>query len=223
MSNNIKIFQQRDFGELISAPITFFIKEFKKIFVTLLIFIGPFIVFNLILTRSLGAAFSQDIFNTLRYGDLTSVSFFSFEIILLYILSILQTAVLYTVLAIYIKLYRIHGSEGFLIQDIWDEFLKRIGQTIAAVFVSAVLIFLGSIFLVIPGIYLAVVFYIFCAVIVFEEIPFSQAFSRVFEVMKGNWWMTFGTFIIMAIIAGIINLIISSVLTMLFAMFGLVV
>jgi hypothetical protein len=65
--------------------------------------------------------------------------------------------------------------------------LPMIGWSIA----TGLLVIVGCIFCVLPGIYLGVIFFgTLTGVIAFER-P-SSVLSRCFELMKGNWWDMFG-------------------------------
>ncbi|MCD4793713.1 MAG: hypothetical protein K8R54_10790 [Bacteroidales bacterium] len=218
--NPIVIFKKRDFGEFISAPISFLTKEFKQLSLTLLLFVGPIILLNILVMKYMGLGYVQDVWNIIRSGGAIDYSQGYGYAFIIQLISLAETIVLYTVSAVYVKVYQTRGSGNFEIKDVTNEFSRRIGQTSLAMFLSFLIMIVGFFIFLIPGIYLAVVFYIFCAVIVFEEISFGEAFSRIFEIMKGNWWMTFGTFIVLALIAGIVNAIVSAILSSLFAFVG---
>lgn len=218
--NTVEVFKKREFSEFISTPITFIVQEFKLLAITFIVFVGPIILFNSIFLDYIGIGFTQDIFNILKGGGPIQNYQGTGIPVIIYIINILQTIVMYTVAAVYIKLYLQRGSGNFELADVWNEFILRIGHTILAMFLSIIMMFLGFLVFFIPGLYLSVVFYLFCTVIVFEELNFSNAFSRVFQIIKGNWWTTLGAFIILAILAGIINLIISAVLGLVFSFTG---
>ena len=218
--NTVEVFKKREFSEFISTPITFLAQEFKLLAITFIVFVGPIILLNSIVLDYIGIGYTQDIFSVLKgRGSIQNYQGTGIPFII-YIINILQTIVMYTVAAVYVKLYLQRGRGNFQLADIWNEFILRIGHTILSMFLAFIMMVIGFFVFVIPGLYLSVVFYLFCVVIVFEELNFGSAFSRVFYIIKGNWWTTFGAFIVLAILAGIINLIISMVLGFVFSITG---
>lgn len=61
----------------------------------------------------------------------------------------------------------------------------------------------GLIFLVVPGIYLAVRFLFVSQAVVIERTSIGEAFSRSGMLVRGSWWRVFGIFIVLTILVGV--------------------
>jgi len=218
MNNNpIEIFKQRDFGEFISTPITFFIQEIKLLSKVLLIFVGPFIVLNVILVSVFHIGYDQDIFSMFTEQNYNQNSGGN---LIIRLVDLFQSIMLYTSLGVYVKLYIERGKGNFDVQDIWQVLSKFYWPVLGGQFLAGIMIIVGILVLVVPGIYLGGVFSILFVVIIFEEEGVSKSISRCFEVIKGNWWTAFGTFIVMGIMFLVVSGILGLLLGLVFSVAG---
>jgi hypothetical protein len=92
--------------------------------------------------------------------------------------------------------------------------VNSIKESIIAVAVNKVVVFflviLGTIFFIIPGIYIAIPFYALTTfVIMIEGKGVTDSLSRSLYLIRDKWWSTFGLMFIMAIIIGIMGMIFS--------------
>ncbi len=91
--------------------------------------------------------------------------------------------------------------------ELKTSFLKVGGKLLIVNIVVGLIAMIASVFLLIPGIYLGVVFSLVAPIVVFEDAGLGQALSRSFEVIKGNWWKTFGILFIGGVIVYIFSII----------------
>jgi hypothetical protein len=71
---------------------------------------------------------------------------------------------------------------------------------------NLIVIGIGLIFLLIPGIYIAVVLSISGCLLVFENRDVFDAFGHSFDFVKGYWWETFGNILVFQILIAVILL-----------------
>ena len=204
-TNQTDFYKEREFGEFISTPITFFVQEFKLLFKGLLLFVAPFILLEVIMTYYLKLGFKQDMMTILKMGSNYNYSEMMGSNLLFSLLSLLQSAMLFTFLGVYVKLYIVSGRGNYGINDIWEGIKKFYFRVFFGNFVALTMIVIGLFLILIPGIYIGVVMWILAPIIVFEDESVGKSISRSFEVMKGNWWTTFGAFIVMYIMIIIIG------------------
>lgn len=62
--------------------------------------------------------------------------------------------------------------------------------------VSAILLAIGFVLLIIPGIFLTVAWCVAVPVLVFESPGILGSLQRSWELVKGNWWVTFGALLV---------------------------
>lgn len=216
---NIEIFERRDFGEFISAPISFLVQEFKVLVKALFIYVGPFILVETILIYYFDFSYNSQAFSSLfeQYGTYRETSGFSF---LLRILELFQSVMMYTVIGVYIKLYAERGRGNFELSEIWQMISKFYWPVMGGNIIGGIMIIVGVLALIIPGIYLAVVLSLLFIVIIFEEQGVGKSISRVFEVIKGNWWTAFGAYIVMGIMFFLSALLLQVIVESIFSIFG---
>jgi hypothetical protein len=84
---------------------------------------------------------------------------------------------------------------------------ERLAPLVWLALISAVLLTIGFVLLIIPGIYLTVVWVVAVPVLMFEGIGGYGALRRSRELVTGRWWATFGALLIgliCIIVAGIV-------------------
>ncbi len=208
----MEFYKEKDFGELISAPFIFFIKEIKPFLTGLLFFVGPFILLESVLIGYFNFSSTKDIFMQIQnLGTLKSSPSYVIPLI-----EFLKNVMLYTFISAYVKIYITQGAGNIETDDIWREIKRFFWPVAGGQILGGIIIVLGFIFIIIPGIYLAVALSPLFVIIVFEEKGVLNSFSRSFELIKGRWWLIFGLFVLLFImlttVSGIISLITGAVL-----------
>lgn len=209
-SNYIEFKKQRELGEILSDTFAFFRNEFKPFFSAYFTIVGPFLaamVVSLILYlyfagetmnfgafgMDLGADAGLDMANLATAGVIGLVYIIS--IIAVYTMS--QSTVLH-----YIKSYA-NGKGTIDIatirKEVYDSFWSFIGLGIMV----GLSVGVGMIFCLIPGIYLYVPLSLAFCVLVYNRLGASDAYSYSFTLVKDEWWMTFATIFVIAIIVGV--------------------
>lgn len=195
----------RDFGTVMNDSFDFIRLEFKRLGKAFLIYVLPFFVLTGILL-----AYSQiAMYSSIMDGStMDSVSGVYIRMIPSYIVMLLNYTVLTALIYQYINIYR--KTEGnFTVEELWPGVLKVGLKILGVYFVSVVIVIIATMFFLVPGIYLGVVFSFFPTAIVFEELDFGKAMNRCFDVIKDNWWRTFGIIIIGVLIVYIFSIIVS--------------
>ena len=86
---------------------------------------------------------------------------------------------------------------------------KRFGTVFGASLLVGLVVAIGFIFLIVPGVYLWTIFAVTIPVVVIEGQGVTGAMSRSSTLAKGQFWHVLGTMFVAAILAGIVNSIIS--------------
>jgi hypothetical protein len=84
--------------------------------------------------------------------------------------------------------------------------LGRIVPLIIAYIVVTLVVVVGLVLLIIPGVFLAVKMSMTFAAVVFERKGPFGSIGRSFSLTKGHWWRTFGTLVIVFLLLFVINL-----------------
>lgn len=113
---------------------------------------------------------------------------------------LLSLALVHVVTVCYMKLYAEEPDGYVSTAEIWRVFRRFLMRIIPATLLCFVLIFLGLVFFLIPGIYLAIGSSLTIIIIVHEGATVSAALDRSFRLVRGYWWQTFGILIILLLI-----------------------
>ncbi|ANZ42221.1 hypothetical protein BBK82_46110 [Lentzea guizhouensis] len=93
--------------------------------------------------------------------------------------------------------------------EAWAEFKPQLVRLLGATLLTGLIVFVGAIFCVIPGVWLWVLFGLVTPALVLERSGVGTAFGRSRALVKGAWWRTFGVLLLAAVISWIISWIIS--------------
>lgn len=196
----------RDFGTVMNHSFDFIKAEYRRLGKALLIYVLPFFILTGILLVLIQTSMVKNLENSIQPGANIFQSFDWRKTGLSYLLQLLNFTVLSAVIFSFINLYLKKNAE-FEVAELKTSFLKVGGKLLIVNIVVGLIAMIASVFLLIPGIYLGVVFSLVAPIVVFEDAGLGQALSRSFEVIKGNWWKTFGILFIGGVIVYIFSII----------------
>ncbi|MBN2612010.1 MAG: hypothetical protein JXB00_10685 [Bacteroidales bacterium] len=209
-NTTINFRRERDFGEVFGATFDFIRQEFKKFGTVILYYVLPFLVISALL-MILAQYNYKNVFSSISGSPEAVFSFFGdmFLYWLLLMLSVLLTqTMIISATYSYVSLYVKKGRDGFTIPDVWEKMKGFILPVLGTNFVVGLIVIIGFVACLIPGIYLGVSLSIIFAALIIEEKGFGSAFSRSFELTKQNWWMTLLIVFIATLLVYILALII---------------
>src|SRR4051794_4490639 len=198
----IQLRKIRDFGENFSDTFQFIRQEFKPLLTVVIFIAGIFLLVNAIVA----GIFNEEalgIFSSLikeaRYDRDAYFSLFSGAYFLLLLLNLLTLSAMRTIIGVYMRYYDEHGTSPNA-QQVWSGFVRNIFQIFIFSIVRLVLIIIGYIMCVAPGVYLTVVFMPFSFIIINENASFSDSFSRCFDLIKENFWISLAIYLVAMLI-----------------------
>ena len=211
MNQPLELRKSRDFGQIISDSFQFLRENFKPLFSALLVICGIFILIGTVTstfqyTGMMGVysqAFNPDSTNGLEvsgytYSYVLSILFNAFIILLLELCIYLTTMS-------YISVYLERRGAKPTLAAVWGYFRYYFFRAFGSGFVLFLLIMVGIVCCVIPGIYLGVVFSLVIPIIVMENASFGYAFNKSFRLIRDNWWFVFGMSIVTGLIVSVVN------------------
>lgn len=185
LSKKLNLREKRTFPESISITFEFIKVNIRIISRSFLIFALPLIL--------LGAFFSY-------LFDFSSIS--SSAVTPLGNIFISAGALLYS-LAINVIVSRYVDMENpseLTISDIWTQIGQNIIVYIGGGFIVGIMVIIGFVLLVIPGIYLGIASSLTFFIIVHEHKGATDSIKRSFDLVKGNWWGVFWFLFVMILI-----------------------
>lgn len=201
--------KERDLGSILNATFVFLKQEFKPLFKCVIVYAGPFILLAAIAAGyyQSNAMNSMFLFKNANFAQ--NIENFLFYFALLMGASVLSYTMLICTVYSYIKLYTDRGKNNFTFEDVGkmiaSNFLKVFGTNILVFLVIAI----GTIFCVIPGVYLAVSLCLIYSAMLFEEKSFGAAFSRSFKLTHFQWWWTLLLILVIYMIVGVASYILA--------------
>jgi hypothetical protein len=215
----IELRKIRDFGENFNDTFQFIRQEFKPLLLTFLAISGIFIlgqsIFSGIYQKDSFSVF-DDLINGRTVKQNANNPFdnmFGFSYAMLVLFGLLAMTSMKVVVAAYFKMYQQKGNETPSIEEVWQVFIRYFFQIFFFDILLWLMIIIGSIFCLAPGVYFMVVFTAFEMIVVIEEIAVSDAFSRCFQIVKENFWISLAIYLVAYLIysfsSGIIGLVVS--------------
>jgi hypothetical protein len=214
-NNSINFKREREFGDLFNATFNFLGLEYKKLGKALLYYVVPLLILSAI-ASTIYSIKSQEAMQLMREAG-NNDPFASFKVlgsIFGYVfissaLSIVATTLLMCTVYCYIKVYIENGANQFTLNDVWREVMKHFLKFLIASIIVCILMGIGFVFCILPGVYLAVALTPLFCIMIFEEKSFADSFSRSFKLINNNWWFVFGLLIVATIIVYILSMLVS--------------
>lgn len=88
--------------------------------------------------------------------------------------------------------------------------MERWAAVLAVVILTAVVVLLGLVCLIVPGIYLGVALYFSTQAVVAEDRSPIEALRRSRELVRDQWWRVFGIGIVFSVMIGVLSALISA-------------
>lgn len=87
--------------------------------------------------------------------------------------------------------------------EAWSRLRPRLLPLLGLTILYGLLVLAGAILLIVPGVWLGVLYGLATPALVLESRPIGAAFRRSRELVRGLWWRTFGVFLLGSLIATI--------------------
>jgi len=109
----------------------------------------------------------------------------------LWIMGVVLVAVLASIgpnLAVLLRCWRIAHGEDMAAADALRKGFRKTPRVLLAAFLYTLVVMVGMVLLIIPGIYLAGAMVLFVVPMLFEDCGARASLSRSRELMRGHWW-----------------------------------
>lgn len=217
----IELRKIRDFGANISDTFEFIRQEFKPMIRCFFAIAGVFIllqaVSNGLFESSVFAGWVPSGGAGSRILDLQRnmrAKYLSIPFLIFMILTWLAYTAMQVTIGAYMKYYDTHEKQSPGVEEVWQIFKAYYFKVLIYSIPVALMVAVGFISCLAPGIYLGVVFTAFPWIIMVEDVSLGDGIQRCFALIKNNFWMSLGiyliTYIIYSFASGIIGVIIGA-------------
>ena len=194
---NIEFKKVRDFSGLLGVTFEYIKQNFKVLFKSNLLIGAPFIL----LAGVFMGLYQSSMFNfQLEPG----IERFAIPFLLSMFFTMLSYLVITVVTYSHLMLYNESEPEIFDIEDVWQIVKRNFWMILFTGIGYSIIVVLGFVILIIPGIYLSIALSLIFIVRLEEKLTFFDAVSRCIKIISGNWWFTFGLILVVGIIQGFI-------------------
>ncbi|WP_025664675.1 hypothetical protein [Aquimarina megaterium] len=210
MNNNyIEFKKKRELGDILTDTFAFIRQNGKSLLSVLLKTSGiPFIL--LLLASAYYTHSSANIFDpvSIRNGGMYNSGTLIIALFAMLATLLVFYALLFGTVLHYIKNY-IDNKGNVDLEVILHGVKKDFGNIIGLGILSGLITFFGFMLCAIPGIYLYVPMSLVFSILVFRGTSISDAINDSFLLVKNEWWITFATLFIIAILIGVIGFVFS--------------
>lgn len=207
-TQKIIFYKVRDFSQKLNATIEFIRQNVKPLGKSILYILGPLAVLN-------GLLFSQYIdfvFGTMAPQDpvsaqnpftfLTSSSYIGFMF-----LSGFSALLNFSIIFNFMKIYQERYPEEITVTEVLNASWKDVLPLFVLGVLTTILLMVGFIAFIVPGIYLMVIFSLSIPILFFEGKGVFESIGRSFKLIKGKWWSTVGLLIVASVLMYAVSMI----------------
>ncbi|MCG8476428.1 MAG: hypothetical protein MI784_13250 [Cytophagales bacterium] len=204
-----KLYKVRDFGDMISDTFEFIKCHFRLLLKGYLYFVLPFAVLaggsSALWLKGLAGLSGANSGSPDDVWDVFGALFGSTNF---YLIVIAGGIVFLLNMLFVFGVFREHerGGGEMVFEKIWRVLPKYLLPMFATGLIVYLLIFLGTMLCVIPGIALGVYWSLALPSVVLEDTPVGQSLSRSYALVKNNWLKTFLLILVVTILASILNM-----------------
>jgi hypothetical protein len=198
MFQKIELRKTRDFSAKINVTFEFIRQNFKPLAKSLLYISGPLSLLGGIFM----GIYQQNVLGLARSSNpLGAILSPSYALAILFVVFASLAAIVVT--NTFVRLYETRPDpENIDVAEIWEGVKEDYFRVLGAGLVVIIVVCVGVVFLLIPGIYLGVTLSLITPIMVIERKSFSDAFSRCFALITDKWWSTFGLIVVTSMIVG---------------------
>jgi len=203
MVNQLEFKKRRDFGQVINDTFTFIRQNFKPLMKTYFTFCGLFVLASMA-TMLMQQYKTVNIINTIGNGRNSNGMDLGKLYGLEYFLSLLFSMASYSSMTVavlsYIALYVRKGNQVPTSDEVWGYFKYYFLRVFGSSFLLILMLIVAFICCLVPGFWLAPFVAMMFPIMVIENGSLGYSFSRSFKIIKDNFWVTFGTLLVVWII-----------------------
>ncbi len=208
MREIIQFKKQRELGDILSDTFKFIRLQGKDLFTLILKITGPALIV-LLLSYVYYMYATLGIFDNI-FIQAANFTGFATNIIIAMVIMIFAMIVFYTLLhctiLCYIQSY-IQNDGNVSKEEVTDDVKTFFWSILGGGVLVNIMVIVGFLFCGIPGIYLGVVLASTYSIIIFERRDTMDAIGYSFSLIRGEWWITFATYLVMFILFYVIMLV----------------
>ena len=210
-SYTVKFNEYRKLRDLLNATFAFTRQEIKPLFKSMLILAMPLLILLDIVLGIFQTENMSMITDSAQNPDSVGLDYFQNLMIqygLIFIIYYLAISVISAIVLGYIVEY-INNGPQVPFENILAQVKAFLPRLLALNLVYFLIVGIGFIFFIIPGMYLYIAMALSSVVLVFEDTGLGTSLQRSMYFVKGYWWRTLGYIIVIGLIYALISTVFS--------------
>lgn len=199
--------QVRDFGQLISTTFTFLKQNWRPLFRAIATLCLPVAI--------IGGSFAGGSMATMQRASMTpsddpmavftTMGTTMVTLIPAYLLLFLDFVLLVALVYEYMRAYDKGEHHGITTGELWRRAWPQLGSYFVPVFLTGLIIGVGTVLCILPGLYFMTVFALVYACHAFERCGGGASLGRSMQLVSGDFWPTLGLALVILIIYSLVN------------------
>lgn len=199
--------QARNISETLNATFAFIRQEFKPLGKAILYMVGPFVL----ITSYFSAFYFNGLFQAAMQSDGPEGIFHMLQSPYYWItvaLQMLGYIVNMLVVTYYVHLYIQNDSKTPSVNLVWISAINDLPRIFMYLVVMYLVIFVGTLAFIIPGLYLSIGLSLFIIIAIHEKPDMINSMLRSLKLIKGYWWFTLGIIILASLLAYLLQMLV---------------
>jgi len=213
----------RDFSDNLNDTFLFIRQNLKPLLTTFLGIAGLFMLVAAIVSgiyqSDMSSFFEQIVKGTSQVGN-SPYAFINTNYFLVILFSWLSIMAMQVAIVSYMKAYEDNNRETPEFNQVWRTFLSHFLFLFFYSLANLIVLAIGFGLCILPGIFLLVALVPFPSIVIIEGRSYSDAFTRCFTLVKENFWVSLGLYLLVYIIylfnAGIISAVIGAITSVIY-------
>jgi len=216
--NDVILQKERDFSQIFNDIVIFFQQNWRRLFYLIMIYAGPFLLIdgivsaytNSFLFGSMPELFRGDMYSYSQGPEFLTKLFTWYGIMIL--VKMIAYTFLITITYGYMSLYAERGK-NFDLNEVRPLALSYFFPVMFGSLLILLIVAIGIVFCIIPGIYLGICLTFVFAIMLIEKKSFGYAFSQSFRMAHKDFWWTFLIVLAVGFAVGMLSFLISLPMT----------
>jgi len=218
-SEKIQLRKVRTFSDALNDVLQFLKQEFKPLLRSFFLICGIFIltvaILNGLYTSNIANIYKHMLTGSGAWG-MTPTSIYNGTYFLTIAVTMMTQMIVYALVASYMKVYEDKNNISPTVEEVWNVFRQNILYLLFYGLLFTILIVIGLVFCIAPGLYLYTVFAPFGYIIIMEnDKNLGNIFGRCFVLIKENFWPSLGLYLLSGFIystcASIVGLVVGGI------------
>lgn len=187
----------RDLSANLSDTLEFIRQHFKSLAGSFFAVAGVFILLQIVFGGIVAGRIRPVLAGVYRFESLEAYSRYISSTVAWFALATWMAYIaMQTSVGVYMKYLDTHGGERPALEEVWRLFIRYFPRLLLYSIPLALIVMLGALFCVLPGIFLAILWVPFPFVIIMEDATLGEGISRCYALIRRQFWTTLGIYAI---------------------------